>query len=140
MPDGCVSLHGIRGMQLVKQCNPRPEVAEQQQTQYVFLAAQLFMSPSIYWHALRRLRLTVVPGRTWTPYTGSIANLTIDDLVQFFATQGVDEEQADNMFEYVYQWLTKAIIDQPSQSVLDEVNLAISEAGNRLPQGYGVQW
>jgi hypothetical protein len=57
----------------------------------------------------------------------------------------VDEEQADDMFEYTYQWLTKAIINQPSQSaeiqsVLDEVNLAISEAGNRLPRGYGVQW
>jgi len=47
----------------------------------------------------------------WTPYAGSIANLTIDDLVRFFAVQGVDKEQADNVFEYVYQWLTKAIID-----------------------------
>jgi len=49
-------------MQLVKQCNPRPEVAEQQQTQYVFFAAQLFMSPSVYWHALWWLCLSVVPG------------------------------------------------------------------------------
>ena len=81
MPDGCVSMRGIRGMQLIKQCNPRPEVAEQQRTQYVFLAAQLFTSPSVYWHALRRLRLTVVPGRMWTPYASSIANLTIDDLM-----------------------------------------------------------
>jgi hypothetical protein len=57
----------------------------------------------------------------------------------------VDEEQADDVFEYAYQWLTKAMIDRPSQSaevqlVLDEVNLAISEAGNRPPRGYGVQW
>jgi hypothetical protein len=145
MPDGRVSMRGIRGMQLIKRRNPRPEVAEQQQTQYVFLAAQLFVSPSAYWHALRRLCLTIVPGRTWTPYAGSIANLTIDDLVRFFAVQGVTKEQADNVFEYAYQWLTKAIIDRPSQSaeiqsVLGEVNLAISEAGNRPPRGYGVQW
>jgi len=65
--------------------------------------------------------------------------------VQFFAAQGVDEEQADDVFEYTYQWLTKAMIDRPSQSaeiqsVLDEVNLAICEAGNRPPRGYGVQW
>jgi hypothetical protein len=49
------------------------------------------------------------------------------------------------VFEYTYQWLTKAINDRPSQSaeiqsVLGEVNLAISEAGNRLPRGHGVQW
>ena len=49
------------------------------------------------------------------------------------------------MFEYTYQWLTKAINDRPSQSaeiqsVLGEVNLAISEAGNRPPRGHGVQW
>jgi hypothetical protein len=71
--------------------------------------------------------------------------LTIDNLVQFFAEQGVSEEQADNMFEYVYQWLTKAVADRPSQlaeiqSVLAEVNLAISEAGNKPPRGHGVQW
>jgi len=77
----------------------------------VFLAAQLFTSPSVYWHALQRLCLTIVPGQTWTPYAGSIANLTIDNLVQFFAAQGVDEEQADDVFEYTYQWLTKAMID-----------------------------
>jgi len=50
----------------------------------------------------------------------------------------VSEEQADNVFEYVYQWLTKAIADRPSQSaeiqsVLAEVNLAISKAGNKPP-------
>src|SRR5580693_1579991 len=49
------------------------------------------------------------------------------------------------MFEYAYQWLTKAVADRPSQSakiqlVLDEVNLAISEAGNKPPWGHGVQW
>jgi hypothetical protein len=111
MPDGRISMRGIHGMQLIKRRNPHPEVAEQQRTQYVFLAAQLFASPSIYWHALQQLRLTIVPSQTWTPYAGSIANLTIDNLVQFFAAQGVDEEQADNVFEYTYQWLTKAMID-----------------------------
>jgi len=65
--------------------------------------------------------------------------------VQFFASQGVTEEQADNVFEYMYQWLTKAVTDQPSQladiqSVLGEVNLTISKAGNRPPRGHGVQW
>jgi hypothetical protein len=62
MPDGRVSMRSIRGMQLIKRHNPRPEVAEQQRTQYLFLAAQLFMSPSVYWHTLRRLRVTIVPG------------------------------------------------------------------------------
>jgi hypothetical protein len=138
MPDSRISMHGIHGMQLIKRRNPRPEAAEQQQTQYVFLATQLFTSPSAYWHALRQLHLTVVPGRSWTPYAGSIANLTIDDLMRFFAAQGVTEEQADDVFEYAYQWLTKAVIDRPSrsaeiQSVLGEVNLTISEAGNRPP-------
>jgi hypothetical protein len=71
--------------------------------------------------------------------------LTINDLVRFFAKQGVTEEQADDMFEYAYQWLTKAIANQPSQSaeiqsVLAEVNLTISEAGNKPPRGHGVQW
>jgi len=37
--------------------------------------------------------------------------LTINDLVRFFAEQGVSEEQADDVFEYAYQWLTKAIAD-----------------------------
>ena len=65
--------------------------------------------------------------------------------MRFFAEQGVSEEQSDNTFEYAYQWLTKAIADQPSQSaeiqsVLDEVNLTISKAGNKLPWGHGVQW
>jgi len=49
------------------------------------------------------------------------------------------------VFEYAYQWLTKAVADRPSQSaeiqsVLAEVNLAISEAGNKPPRGHGVQW
>jgi hypothetical protein len=132
-------------MQLIKRRNPRREAVEQHRTQYLFLAAQLFTSPSAYWHALRRLHVTVAPGRSWAPCTCLIANLTIDDLVRFFAEHGVSEEQADNVFEYAYQWLANAIADQPSQSaeiqsVLDEVNLAISEAGNKPPQGHGVQW
>jgi hypothetical protein len=132
-------------MQLIKRRNPRREAVEQHRTQYLFLAAQLFTSPSTYWHALQRLHLTVAPGRSWAPCTCPIANLTIDDLVRFFAKQGVSEEQADNVFEYTYQWLAKAIADRPSQSaeiqsVLDEVNLAISKAGNKPPQGHGVQW
>jgi len=65
-------------------------------------------------------------------------NLTIDDLMRFFAEQGMSEEQADDVFEYAYQWLTKAVADQPSQSaeiqsVLAEVNLTISKAGNKPP-------
>jgi hypothetical protein len=48
MPDGRVSMCGIRGMQLIKRRNPRPEVAEQQRTQYLVLAAQLFASLSVY--------------------------------------------------------------------------------------------
>jgi hypothetical protein len=63
MPDGHISMRGICGMQLIKRCNPQPEAAERQQTQYVFLAAQLFVSPSTYWHALQRLHLTIVPSR-----------------------------------------------------------------------------
>jgi len=138
MPDGHISMCGIRGMQLIKRRNPRPEAVEQHQTRYLFLAAQLFMSPSAYWHALWRLHLTIAPGRLWAPCACPIANLTIDDLVRFFAKQGVSEEQADDVFEYVYQWLTKAVADRPSQSaeiqlVLAEVNLAISEAGNKPP-------
>jgi len=100
MPDGHISMHGICGMQLIKQRNPQPEAAERQRTQYLFLAAQLFTSPSTYWHALQQLHLTVVPGQSWAPYTCPIANLTIDDLVRFFAEHGVTEEQADDMFEY----------------------------------------
>jgi hypothetical protein len=81
MPDGHVSMRGIRGMQLIKRRNPRCEAVEQHRTQYLFLAAQLFTSPSAYWHALRRLHLTVAPGQSWAPCTCPIANLTIDDLV-----------------------------------------------------------
>jgi hypothetical protein len=127
-------------MQLIKRRNPQHEAVEQYWTQYLFLAAQLFALPSAYWHALRRLHVTVAPGRSWAPCACPIANLTIDDLMWFFAEQGVSEEQADDVFEYVYQWLTKAVANGPSQSVLDEVNLAISEAGNKLPWGHGVQW
>jgi hypothetical protein len=145
MPDGRISMCSIHGMQLIKEHNPRPEAAEWQRTQYLFLATQLFASPSAYWHALRQLHLTIVPGWLWAPYACPIANLTIDDLMPFFAEQGVTEEQADDVFEYAYQWLTKAVTDRPSQSaeiqsVLAEVNLAISEAGNRPPRGHGVQW
>jgi hypothetical protein len=145
MPDGRISMRGIRGMQLIKWRNPRREAVEQHRTQYLFLAAQLFASPSAYWHALWRLHVTVAPSRSWTPCACLIANLTINDLVQFFAEQGVSEEQADDVFEYMYQWLAKAVADRPTQlaeiqSVLDEVNLAISEAGNKPPRGHGVQW
>ena len=113
----------------------------------MFLATQLFVSPSAYWHTLWRLHLTVVHGRSWNPYAGSIENLTINDLVRFFAEQGVTEEEVDNVFEYmyVYQWLTTAAIERAAQSteiqsLLDEVNLAIREAGNRPPRVNGVQW
>jgi hypothetical protein len=111
MPDGCISMRSIRGMQLIKRRNSRREAVEQHRTQYLFLAAQLFTLPSAYWHALRRLHLTVAPGQSWAPCACPIANLTINDLVQFFAKQGVSEEQADNVFEYAYQWLTKAVAD-----------------------------
>jgi hypothetical protein len=104
----------------------------------VFLAAQLFTSPSAYWHALQWLHLTVVCGQSWNPYAGSIENLTIDDLMRFFAKQGVTKEEVDNTFEYVYQWLTTAATEWASQSteiqsLLDKVNLTICEASNRLP-------
>jgi hypothetical protein len=62
MPDSRVSMRSIRGMQLIKRRNPQHEVVEQHRTKYLFLAAQLFASPSAYWHALRRLHLTVAPG------------------------------------------------------------------------------
>jgi hypothetical protein len=132
-------------MQLIKWHNPQHEAVEQHRAKYLFLAAQLFASPSAYWHALRWLHLTIAPSRSWAPCACLIANLTINNLMRFFAEQGVSEEQADNVFEYAYQWLTKAIADRPSQSaeiqsVLAEVNLAISEAGNKPPQGHGVQW
>jgi hypothetical protein len=61
MPDGRVSMRSIRGMQLIKRCNPQREAVERHRTQYLFLAAQLFTSPSTYWHALRQLHVTVVP-------------------------------------------------------------------------------
>jgi len=67
MPDGRVSMCGIRGMQLIKRRNPRREAVEQHRTQYLFLAAQLFALPSAYWHALRQLHVTVAPGRSWAP-------------------------------------------------------------------------
>jgi hypothetical protein len=81
MPDGRVSMRGIRGMQLIKWRNPRREAVEQHQTQYLFLAAQLFASPSAYWHDLWRLHVTVAPSRSWAPCACPIANLTIDDLM-----------------------------------------------------------
>jgi hypothetical protein len=96
-------------MQLIKRRNPQREAVEQHRTKYLFLAAQLFASPSAYWHALWQLHLTVVPGQSWAPCACLIANLTIDNLVRFFAEQGVSEEQADDVFEYTYQWLTKAV-------------------------------
>jgi len=85
------------------------------------------------------------PLQLWNPYAGSIDNLTIDDLLRFFAKQGVTEEEADDAFEYAYQWLTIATTEQAFhsteiQSLLNEVNLAIREASNRLPQANGVQW
>jgi hypothetical protein len=86
-----------------------------------------------------------VPGRSWTPYNGSIENLTIDDMARFFAAQGVTEEDANDVFEYAYQWLTIAATQRLSQSaeirsLLGEVNLTICEAGNRPPPANGVQW
>jgi len=84
-------------------------------------------------------------GRLWTPYDRSIENLTIDDLVPFYAVQGVTEEEANDVFEYTYQWLTIATTEHLSQMaeiqlLLGEVNLAIREAGNKPPPGNSVQW
>ena len=84
-------------------------------------------------------------GRLWTPYDRSIENLTIDDLVPFYAVQGVTEEEANDVFEYTYQWLTIATTEHLSQMaeiqlLLGEVNLAIHEAGNKPPPGNSVQW
>jgi len=62
MPDGHISMCGIHGMQLIKWCNPQAEVVEQQQTQYLFIAAQLFTSPRAYWEAIQRLHLTIILG------------------------------------------------------------------------------
>jgi len=81
----------------------------------------------------------------WTPYDRSIENLTIDDLVPFYAVQGVTEEEANDAFEYTYQWLTIATTEHLSQMaeiqlLLGEVNLAIREAGNKPPPGNSVQW
>jgi hypothetical protein len=111
----------------------------------VYIAAQLFASPSAYWHTIRRLHLTVVPSQSWALYDGSIKNLTIDNLVRFFALQGVTKEEANNVFEYAYQWLTTAATSWVSQateiqSLLGEVNLAIRKAGNKLPQANSAQW
>jgi hypothetical protein len=61
IPDSCILMRSIRGMQLIKRRNPQREAVEQHRTRYLFLAAQLFASPSAYWHALRWLHLTVAP-------------------------------------------------------------------------------
>ena len=145
LPDGHVSMRGICGMQLIKRRNPRPAAADWQWTQYLFIAAQLFALPWAYWEALQRLHLTIIPEQSWTPYDRSIENLTIDDLAHFYAVQGITEVEVSNVFEYMYQWLTTAATQWPSQtaeiqSLLGEVNLAICEAGNRPPPGNGVQW
>jgi len=60
--------------------------------------------------------MTVVCNQSWNPYARSIDNLTINDLMRFFAEQGVTKEEADNAFEYTYQWLTIAATEQASQS------------------------
>jgi hypothetical protein len=57
----------------------------------------------------------------------------------------VTEEEANDVFEYVYQWLTTAATNWVSQaseiqSLLGEVNLAIRKAGNKPPRVNGAQW
>ena len=82
--------------------------------------------------------LTVECGHLYTPFPGSVDNLTTDNLTCFFAAQGVAKEEANNMYEYTYWWLTTAAATQLSQAgeihpFLDQVNPAISEAGGRPP-------
>jgi len=55
------------------------------------------------------------------------------------------EEEANNVFEYVYQWLATAATNWVSQaseiqSLLGEVNLAIREASHKPPRANGAQW
>jgi hypothetical protein len=143
--DGRVSMRSIHGMQLIKQRNPHPQVVERQRTQFLFMSIRLFTSPWAYWEAQQRLHMTVVNSRLCEPYDGSIDNLTVDALAHFYAAQGVTQEEANDVFEYAYQWLTIAATEQASQSaeiqsLLGEVNLAIREAGNKPPPINGVQW
>jgi len=54
-PDGHVSLRSIRRMKLIKQQNPCPKVADRNQTQYLYIATQLFVSPNAYYEAIQWL-------------------------------------------------------------------------------------
>jgi hypothetical protein len=71
--------------------------------------------------------------------------LTTDNLAHFFASEGITEEEADDTYEYTYQWLIAAATSQPSQTeeiqpLLDQVNLAICEVGGGPPHAHGKQW
>jgi hypothetical protein len=89
--------------------------------------------------------LTIEHGKSWLSLPGSVDNLTTDNLTRFFASQGITEEEAEDAYEYAYQWLTTAATSQPSQAgeiqpLLDQVNLAICKVGGRTPHDHSEQW
>jgi len=109
------------------------------------MAVQLFTSLNAYYEAIQCLHLTVEHGHLWMPFPSLVDNLTTDDLTCFLTTQGITKEEANNAYEYTYWWLTTAATTQPSQDgeiqlLLDQVNLAILEAGGRTPHANSKKW
>jgi hypothetical protein len=91
---------------LVSRRAPRTHEANpRNRTIFQLRAAQLLSVPGRYRVMRDSLRLPRVWEPAARPYTGSLDNLSLEDVVTHFAATGVDDHDADDAWLFARQWL-----------------------------------
>jgi len=78
---------------------PCEAIAHRTQSAFLIHAAQLISTPGLYWHLIDDLRLTIAMTPRVTPAQMS-DNITVEDMVRFFAGDGITIPQISDLFEW----------------------------------------
>jgi hypothetical protein len=91
-PSG-ISLASIRGYLLVTGRAPRGEGHQRGRAVFILRAIELALTPGLYRRTLASLGITVAVGRSMDRYTNPTENTSVNDVVRFYAQQGISIDE-----------------------------------------------
>jgi hypothetical protein len=91
-PSG-ISLASIRGYLLVTGRAPRGEGHQRGRAVFILRAIELALTPGLYRRTLASLGITVAVGHSMDRYTNPTENTSINDVVRFYAQQGISIDE-----------------------------------------------
>jgi hypothetical protein len=91
-PSG-ISLASIRGYLLITGRVPHGEGHQRGQAVFIMRAIELALTPGLYRRTLASLDLTVAIGRSMDRYTNLTENTSVNNVVRFYAQQGISIDE-----------------------------------------------